>query len=102
MIGKIKSLRLREWRRRADITQDDMSEALGVRQTTVSRYELGKNRVTAEVLITYIQLIRQKGLVCTLEDLVEYDADLKESAERDADSWTAPTPVSSPALVPMG
>ena len=43
--------RIRELREDHDLTQAALADYLGVRQTTYSKYELGRIEVPAEVLI---------------------------------------------------
>ena len=43
--------RIRDLREDSDLTQEQVAEMLGVKQTTYSKYELGRIEVPAEVLI---------------------------------------------------
>ena len=43
--------RIRDLREDRDLNQETMAEMLGVRQTTYSKYELGKINVPVEMLI---------------------------------------------------
>ena len=43
--------RIRELREDRDLTQTELADYLGVRQTTYSKYELGRIEVPVEVLI---------------------------------------------------
>ena len=43
--------RIRELREDRDLTQTALADSLGVRQTTYSKYELGRIEVPVEVLI---------------------------------------------------
>lgn len=43
--------RLRDLREDHDLTQEDLAEILGIKQTTYSKYELGKINIPIEMLM---------------------------------------------------
>lgn len=53
--------RLKEARKRAGLTQSDVSDALGIASSTVSGYELGTREPTIETLIRLINLYGVDG-----------------------------------------
>lgn len=75
---------------RRKVTQKDVSENLGVSESTVRMWELGKNKPSPDVLrklahfyqVEYVDLLMRAGYI-TLEDIVlfmqqEYDRQLKK------------------------
>jgi len=71
MTEPILNIKLKEWREKAGLTQEELANALGVRQSQISKIENGKVYVSVQRLITIRDILNEAGADCTLDDLAE-------------------------------
>lgn len=76
---KIISANIKKYRREKGMTQKELADALGVKNTTVSMWEVGSNLMPAEVLV---EVCRVLGV--SLNEIGADDEKEKTSAEADA------------------
>jgi transcriptional regulator with XRE-family HTH domain len=80
MTDPILKINLAEWRRKAGMTQEELADALGVRQSQISAIENGKAYVSVQRLIRLRDILNEAGADCTLDDLAEFVHPETESA----------------------
>ena len=75
---------LRRARKAKGLTQDDVSKALGIKNTTISNWETGVSRPDVDTLVL---LCRYYGI--TPNDVLEYDYEPETiAAHHDSNEWT--------------
>jgi len=57
--------RIREFRERRDLSQDEVAKVLGVNRTAVVKWETGANKPRLEKIVELAKLLR-----CSVDDLV--------------------------------
>jgi putative transcriptional regulator len=71
MTEPILRINLKEWREKAGLTQEQLADALGVRQSQISMIENGKAFTSLQRLIKIRDILNEAGADCTLDDLAE-------------------------------
>lgn len=61
--------RIREFRERRDLSQDEVAKVLGVNRTAVVKWETGANKPRLDKIVDLAKLLR-----CSVDDLVGFKA----------------------------
>lgn len=76
-MGKIPVSKIAELRRRAELTQRQLADAVGVTESTIANYERGRN-----ALKWFERVARLcKALNCTPDELIGYISTIQEVGE---------------------
>ncbi|MBW4422222.1 MAG: helix-turn-helix domain-containing protein [Myxacorys californica WJT36-NPBG1] len=80
-MGKIPVSKVAELRRKADLTQLELAQAVGVTESTISNWEKGRN-----ALVWFERVARLcKTLECSPEQLIDYVEAVQETGDDSPD-----------------
>lgn len=61
----------REYRERFHVTQSQLADDLGVKQSAISNYEGGTRAPEIRIARRFVQLANRMGFACSLDDVYE-------------------------------